>query len=41
MSIQADRPLVIHADGEIFASWGVDVHQLEVNILPGQLEVVA
>jgi YegS/Rv2252/BmrU family lipid kinase len=41
MQIEANRPLYIHTDGEIFSSWGVDVRSLEVKILPGELEVVA
>jgi diacylglycerol kinase family enzyme len=39
-NLQADRPLYIHTDGEIFAGFGVDVRQLEVEILPGAVEVV-
>jgi diacylglycerol kinase (ATP) len=41
MHIQADRPLVIHSDGEIIAGFGVDIRQLKVEIAPGALEVVA
>jgi diacylglycerol kinase (ATP) len=40
MQIQADRPLVIHTDGEIYAGFGVDIRQLSIEILPGALEVV-
>jgi YegS/Rv2252/BmrU family lipid kinase len=41
MRIEADRPLYIHADGEIFAGWGMDVRSLGAEILPGEIEVVA
>jgi YegS/Rv2252/BmrU family lipid kinase len=40
LSLQSDRPLIIHIDGEIFAGFGTDVRQLSVEILPGALEVL-
>jgi diacylglycerol kinase (ATP) len=40
LQLQSDSPLYIHTDGEIFAGFVVDVRQLEVEILPGALEVV-
>ncbi len=40
MSLSADRPLVIHTDGEIYAGFGVDIRQLSFEVLPGALEVV-
>jgi YegS/Rv2252/BmrU family lipid kinase len=40
LQVQADRPLYIHADGEIFAGWGNDVRQLRVELLPQELQVV-
>jgi diacylglycerol kinase family enzyme len=40
MTLEADRPLYIHTDGEIFAGFGVDVRHLELEILPGAIEVV-
>jgi YegS/Rv2252/BmrU family lipid kinase len=39
MDVQSDRPLTIHADGEILAGFGVDVRQMKVSVLPGALEV--
>jgi diacylglycerol kinase family enzyme len=39
--LQADRPLYIHTDGEIFAGFGMDVRQLSLEILPGAIEVIA
>jgi diacylglycerol kinase (ATP) len=41
LELKADRPLVIHTDGEIFAGFGVDVRNLSVEVLPGAIEVVA
>ena len=40
LSLDADRPLYIHMDGEIFAGFGMDVRQLAIEILPGELEVM-
>jgi diacylglycerol kinase (ATP) len=41
LELQADRPLYIHTDGEIFAGFGMDVRQLEADILPGEIEIIA
>ncbi|MDD2695478.1 MAG: diacylglycerol kinase family lipid kinase [Anaerolineales bacterium] len=40
MELESDRPLVMHTDGEIFAGFGVDVHHLIVELLPGAIQVV-
>lgn len=40
LKITADRPLVIHTDGEIFAGFGTDIRELTVEILPAALEVI-
>jgi diacylglycerol kinase (ATP) len=40
MEISADRPMYIHTDGEIFTGFGSDIRQIEVDILPGALEVL-
>ena len=40
MSLVSDRPLYIHADGEIFTSFGSDVRRLSFEVLPGALKVV-
>jgi diacylglycerol kinase (ATP) len=40
MEIQSDRPLYIHADGEIFAGFGTNLHQLVLEVVPGAIEVV-
>lgn len=38
--VESDRPMYIHADGEIFAGFGVDVRQLSAEIIPGAVEVL-
>ncbi|MBU0512630.1 MAG: diacylglycerol kinase family lipid kinase, partial [Chloroflexi bacterium] len=38
--LQADQPLHIHIDGEIFAGFGTDVRKLKIEILPKALEIV-
>jgi diacylglycerol kinase (ATP) len=40
LKISSDRPLVIHADGEIFAGFGTDVRELSVKVMPAALEVL-
>jgi diacylglycerol kinase (ATP) len=40
LKLEADRPLYIHTDGEIFAGFGMNVRRLEVEILPGEIDVV-
>lgn len=41
LQLKADAPLYIHTDGEIFAGFGTDVHDLQVELLPGALEIVS
>ena len=40
LALRSDRPLVIHADGEIFAGFGMDVRQVTLEILPSAIEVI-
>ena len=40
LSMTSDRPLYIHADGEIFTSFGSDVRGITFEILPGALKVI-
>ena len=40
IELKADRPLVIHIDGEIFSGFGSDVRSLSVEILPGDLTLI-
>jgi diacylglycerol kinase family enzyme len=39
-NIASDLPLYIHADGEIFTSFGSNLHKVSVEILPQALKVV-
>jgi len=39
-TLTADRPLYIHADGEIFSGPGTDVRKVSFEILPNALKVV-
>ena len=39
-TLSADRPLYIHADGEIFTGPGTDLHKVSFEILPNALKVV-
>ena len=39
-TLSADRPLYIHADGEIFTGPGTDLRQVSFEILPNALKVV-
>lgn len=41
MTLKADAPVTIHADGEIFAGFSSEVNELEVDILPSELQVIA
>ena len=40
MSISADRPMYIHADGEIYSGFGTDIRKVTFEVLPGVLKVV-
>jgi YegS/Rv2252/BmrU family lipid kinase len=40
MSLVSDRPLFIHMDGEVFSGFGTDIRGLNLEILPGAIEVV-
>jgi diacylglycerol kinase family enzyme len=39
-SVRADRPMYIHADGEIFTSFGSNLKGLTFEVLPKTLKVV-
>lgn len=39
-SLTANRPLYIHADGEIFTGPGTDLRKISIEILPNALQVV-
>ena len=39
-SLTSERPVYIHADGEIYTSFGSDLHKVDFEILPGALKIV-
>jgi diacylglycerol kinase (ATP) len=40
MELHADRPLYVHADGEIIAGFGSVLRDLQVELIPGAIEVM-
>ena len=40
LSIQADRPLYIHADGEIYTSFGSNLKSLQIELISNGLQVI-
>jgi YegS/Rv2252/BmrU family lipid kinase len=40
MSVTADRPMYIHADGEIYSGFGSNVRKVTFEVVPGALKVV-
>ncbi|MGE5073884.1 MAG: diacylglycerol/lipid kinase family protein [Anaerolineae bacterium] len=40
MSVRADRPMYIHADGEIYTGFGSNLRNVSFEVLPGALKVV-
>jgi YegS/Rv2252/BmrU family lipid kinase len=39
LSLQADAPLRIHLDGEIFAGFGSDVREIKIEVIPDAIEI--
>jgi diacylglycerol kinase family enzyme len=39
-SLSADRPLYIHADGEVYSGPGTNIRQVSFEIVPAALKVV-
>jgi YegS/Rv2252/BmrU family lipid kinase len=40
MTIDSKTPLFAHMEGEFYAGYGTDVHHLEIELLPGEIEVM-
>jgi YegS/Rv2252/BmrU family lipid kinase len=40
MQLQADKPVTIHADGEVISGFGTDVKDVTVEVVPGALELM-
>lgn len=40
LHLTTERPVAIHTDGEVYAGFGSEVHELKVQILPGAINVI-
>jgi YegS/Rv2252/BmrU family lipid kinase len=40
MNLASDRPLYIHADGEIYSGFGTDVRQLSIGVIPNAIQII-
>jgi diacylglycerol kinase (ATP) len=40
LHLDAEKPVTIHADGEIVSGFGMDVRHIDIEVVPGALEVV-
>ena len=40
LSLVSNKPLYIHADGEILTSFGSNLQKLSIEVLPGALKIV-
>jgi YegS/Rv2252/BmrU family lipid kinase len=41
MTISSDRPLYIHADGEIYSGFGTNIRYLTIEIIPKAIQIIA
>lgn len=39
LQVQADRPLTIHADGEVICGFGTDTRNVHIEVVPGAVEI--
>jgi diacylglycerol kinase family enzyme len=40
LTVDADRPLPIHVDGEVFSRYEANVRHVEIEIFPGAIQLV-
>jgi diacylglycerol kinase family enzyme len=40
LQLQSEKPINIHADGEVIAGFGMDVRNVMVEVVPGALELI-
>jgi diacylglycerol kinase (ATP) len=40
LELRSEKPLNIHADGEVIAGFGTDVRNVSVEVVPGALEII-
>ncbi|MBN1122941.1 MAG: diacylglycerol kinase family lipid kinase [Anaerolineae bacterium] len=41
LSVETDRPMVIHTDGEVFSTADMGLHALEIEVVPGAVQVMS
>ncbi len=40
LQLRSERPVTVHADGEVIAGFGMDVRDVRVEIMPGAVELI-
>jgi diacylglycerol kinase family enzyme len=40
LQLHSERPMTIHADGEVISGFGTDVRNVTVEVVPGALEII-
>ena len=40
LQLRSEKPMTIHADGEVISGFGMDVRNVSVEIVPGALEII-
>jgi diacylglycerol kinase (ATP) len=40
LQLQSEKPINIHADGEVISGFGMDVRNVTVEVVPGALEII-
>jgi len=40
LSLQSEKPITIHADGEVICNIGMDVRKVSIEIVPGALDII-
>lgn len=40
LQLKSEKPVTVHADGEVIAGFGMDVRQVSVEVVPGAVEII-
>ncbi len=40
LQLKSERPITVHADGEVIAGFGMEVRTVSVEIIPGAVEII-
>jgi len=40
LQLSSEKPVTIHADGEVICGFGMEVRNISVEIIPGALEII-